>query len=120
MTDGEAWFWSSTTHLEGPGRQGGAAAYVAFGRALGSMPGPGGRREPMNVHGAGAQRSDPKSGDPARYAGGLGPQGDEIRILNCARAVRNIDPASVRIVQPDVTPLPLSPPPGGRPPGPPW
>jgi len=115
MTDGEAWFWSSTTHLEGPGRQGGAAAYVAFGRATGSMPGPGGQRESMNVHGAGAQRSDPKSGDPARYAGGLGPQGDEIRILNYARAVRSIDPKTVRIVQPDVTPIPEAP----RPPGPP-
>jgi hypothetical protein len=115
MTDPESWFWSSTTHLEGPGRQGGAAAYVAFGRAMGLMPGPGGQREPMNVHGAGAQRSDPKSGDPARYAGGLGPQGDEIRILNYARAVRSIDPKTVRIVQPDVTPIPEA----SRPPGPP-
>lgn len=42
------------------------------------------RGRTMNVHGAGAQRSDPKSGDPKdpRWAGGMGPQGDEIRILN--------------------------------------
>jgi hypothetical protein len=122
-TDDEAWFWSSTTHLEGPGGQGAAAVYVAFGRATGFMPGPGGWRQPMNVHGAGAQRSDPKSGDPQspQWAGGLGPQGDEIRIYNYARAVRNIDPSSVRQVQPDLTPLPAPPPfPGGPAGFPPW
>jgi hypothetical protein len=44
----------------------------------------------MNVHGAGAQRSEPKSGDPAdpRWAESLGPQGDEIRIENYVRCVR--------------------------------
>lgn len=42
----------------------------------------------MNVHGAGAQRSDPKSGDAADYPFGLGPQGDEIRIENLVRCVR--------------------------------
>ena len=42
----------------------------------------------INVHGAGAQRSDPKSGDPADYSGGLGPQSDEIRIFNYVRCVR--------------------------------
>jgi hypothetical protein len=105
MTDKEAWFWSSTTHLEGPGGQGAAAVYIAFGRAMGTMHG-----QKMNVHGAGAQRSDPKSGDPKdpRWVNGMGPQGDEIRILNYARAVRNIDPAAVKIVQPDLKPLPKS------------
>ena len=38
--------------------------------------------------GAGAQRSDPKRGDPADYPRGRGPQGDAIRILNYARCVR--------------------------------
>ncbi len=42
----------------------------------------------MNAHGAGAQRSDPKSGDPANYRNGLGPQKDEIRIYNYVRCVR--------------------------------
>jgi hypothetical protein len=42
----------------------------------------------MDVHGAGAQRSDPKTGDPKRFARGRGPQGDDVRILNYARAVR--------------------------------
>ncbi len=45
----------------------------------------------INIHGAGAQRSDPKSGDPSRYAGGRGPQGDAIRIYNYVRLVRDIE-----------------------------
>ncbi|MHC4932818.1 MAG: Lcl C-terminal domain-containing protein [Planctomycetota bacterium] len=116
MTDPEAWFWSGTTHLEGGRIQGAFAAYIAFGRATG-MPR---RSRVVNVHGAGAQRSDPKSGNPKspQWSRGMGPQGDVIRILNYARAVRNIDPRSVRIVQPDTSPLPPSAPPGrGRPPG---
>jgi len=121
MTRDESWFWTSTTHLEGGRILGGAAVYVAFGRAMGFMPGPDGERHAMNVHGAGAQRSDPKSGDPKSplWANGLGPQGDEIRIYNYARAVRNISPGSVRLVQPDVAPPPPLPPPPGRPFGPP-
>jgi hypothetical protein len=42
----------------------------------------------MDVHGAGAQRSDPKSGDPANFPHGRGPQGDVIRIYNFVRLVR--------------------------------
>lgn len=42
----------------------------------------------VDVHGAGAQRSEPKSGDPADYSEGFGPQGDAIRINNLVRAVR--------------------------------
>lgn len=42
----------------------------------------------MDVHGAGAQRSDPKSGDPADYPTGHGPQGDASRIDNYVRLVR--------------------------------
>jgi hypothetical protein len=44
----------------------------------------------LDVHGAGAQRSDPKDGDPADYPNGHGPQGDVIRINNFVRAVRNV------------------------------
>lgn len=72
-------FWSSTTHLDGP-RPGSNAAYVAFGRAIGQM-----RGRVMDVHGAGAQRSDPKNGD-ARL--GHGPQGDAQRGVNFVRCVR--------------------------------
>ena len=111
MTSDESWFWTSTTHLEASRIQGGSAVYIAFGRAMGIMPGPGGPRR-INVHGAGAQRSDPKSGDPKSpiWVNGLGPQGDEIRIYNYTRAVRNIAPASVHIVEPNNVPLPPSPP----------
>ncbi|MGO9537422.1 MAG: DUF1566 domain-containing protein, partial [Limisphaerales bacterium] len=134
-------YWSATTHAGFHG--GGAAMYVAFGRAAGWMspramaggppersggfgpgPGPGGpppfgpggppgfgpegspglnsARPPqlgtsagnsgdyhfVDVHGAGAQRSDPKAGDPAMFPHGRGPQGDVIRINNFVRLVR--------------------------------
>jgi hypothetical protein len=41
-----------------------------------------------DVHGAGAQRSDPKTGNPADFPYGRGPQGDVIRINNFVRLVR--------------------------------
>ena len=81
MGDPEAWYWTGTTHLEN--RSCGFAVYVCFGKAMGSMHG-----EKMNVHGAGAQRSDPKAGNPADWKEGNGPQGDEVRILNYVRCVR--------------------------------
>ena len=86
-------FWSSTTHLDGPPEAAGnAAVYVCFGRALGWMQFPPGRGElrEVDVHGAGAQRSDPKSGDPVTFPHGRGPQGDVIRILNYCRCVRDV------------------------------
>jgi hypothetical protein len=73
------YFWTSTTHLDGP-RPGADAVYIAFGRAIGEM-----RGRIMDVHGAGAQRSDPKTGSPRL---GHGPQGDAQRILNDVRCVR--------------------------------
>ncbi|MCG3178214.1 MAG: hypothetical protein BIFFINMI_00539 [Phycisphaerae bacterium] len=111
MTSGEGWFWTGTTHLEGGRTPGEEAIYVAFGRAMGHMPNPRtGPRHYLNVHGAGAQRSDPKSGDPRspQWSSGRGPQGDEIRIHNFARAVRNIDPQTVQPGRIDLTPLPAS------------
>lgn len=48
----------------------------------------------MDVHGAGAQRSDPKSGNPADYPVGKGPQGDVLRIYNLAILVRGNSSAS--------------------------
>jgi len=76
------WYWSGTTHATMD--SGGAAVYVAFGRSLGNMDGW------IDIHGAGSQRSDPKTGDPADYADGHGPQGDAIRIYNYVRLVRNV------------------------------
>ena len=80
-------FWTSTTHANTVA--GDAAAYIAFGEALGWMQSPSGDHELMDVHGAGAQRSDPKTGDPDDYPYGHGPQGDVIRIHNHARCVRD-------------------------------
>ncbi len=74
-------YWSSTTHL---GQAGEKAAYIAFGRAMGKKGGSWG-----DVHGAGAQRSDPKVGNAADFPDGRGPQGDAIRIDNFVRLVRN-------------------------------
>jgi hypothetical protein len=76
------YYWSSTTHANWTDQSGGFASYVSFGRAMGYM------EEWMDVHGAGAQRSDPKTGDAADYPTGHGPQGDAIRILNYVRLVR--------------------------------
>lgn len=92
LSDGDyPFYWTSTTHLDGPpDRQGTAAIYIAFGRATGWMqlpPGSGVYRL-LDVHGAGAQRSDPKVGDPSDYPHGRGPQGDVVRINNYVRLVR--------------------------------
>lgn len=77
-------YWSNTTHANWTdGHEGGWGAYVSFGRAMGNMNGW------VDVHGAGAQRSDPKDGDPEEYSEGHGPQGDAVRILNYVRLVRN-------------------------------
>jgi len=78
-------FWTSTTHANLSSASGGYAAYVCFGRAMGYMNG-----RWMDVHGAGAQRSDPKMGDPAEWPTGHGPQGDAIRIYNFVRLVRDV------------------------------
>lgn len=93
ITETESWFWTSTTLLESPPHMGSGsqAVYVAFGQAFGYMTDRRtGNKTRMNVHGAGAQRSDPKSGNPSDWAGGFGPQGDEIRIYNYVRCVRDV------------------------------
>ncbi len=83
-------YWTSTTHANWTATPGGYAVYVAFGEALGWMRPPfGGTPTLMDVHGAGAQRSDPKSGDPSAWPYGHGPQGDVIRIHNLVRCVRD-------------------------------
>lgn len=81
-------YWSSTTHANmNEGHEGGWGAYVCFGRGMGydqMAPQPAW----IDVHGAGAQRSDPKNGDPANFPYGHGPQGDAVRIYNYVRLVR--------------------------------
>jgi len=85
-----AFYWTGTTHIDGP-NPGGGAVYVAFGEALGfmQMPPNSGNYRLLDVHGAGAQRSDPKIGNPDDYPFGHGPQGDVRRINNAVRVVRN-------------------------------
>ncbi len=80
------YYWSSTTFCSQTPANGKSACYLSFGRAMGYMAVYGGW---IDVHGAGAQRSDPKTGDPANYPYGFGPQGDAIRIYNYVRLVRD-------------------------------
>lgn len=82
-------FWSSTTHENV--RTGDSAVYICFGEALGFLRDPRtGKTELTDVHGAGAQRSDKKTGDPGDYPKGHGPQGDVVRINNYVRLVRDL------------------------------
>lgn len=100
-------YWTSTTHVGGQS-SGTYAAYIAFGEALGfmEMPPDSGNYNLVDVHGAGAQRSDPKSGDPADWPYGHGPQGDVIRIYHHVRCVRDAEPASLGACGDDDHPYP--------------
>jgi hypothetical protein len=100
--DGEVdypWFWTGTTHARSNG-SGSAGVYICFGRAMGYMNG-----SWMDVHGAGAQRSDQKGGDftgytyvPDGYYFAQSPQGDAVRIYNYVRLVRD---AETTVVTPE-------------------
>lgn len=86
-----AHYWTGTTHVGA--RRSDTAIYFAFGRGLGFMRDRrSGEYRLMDVHGAGCQRSDPKTGDAARFPHGRGPQGDVIRTENVVRCVRNSPP----------------------------
>jgi hypothetical protein len=84
-------FWSATHHLRvGPQSQS-QAAYFCFGECLGYIKRPNSAtRTLLDVHGAGAQRAEPKQGNARDYPNGHGPQGDVIRIDNYVRPVRDI------------------------------
>ena len=77
-------FWTSTTHLDGTNPYA-SSVYIAFGEGQGEMNG-----VLLDVHGAGCQRSDPKSGDINNYPQYFGPQGDVRYVYNFVRCVRNI------------------------------
>ncbi|MBN2796594.1 MAG: DUF1566 domain-containing protein [Clostridia bacterium] len=80
------YYWTSTTHLDGK-VLGSSAVYISFGESLGVM-----KDTFMDVHGAGAQRSDPKTDDNNQYpSGGYGPQGDVRIVDNYVRLVRDIE-----------------------------
>ncbi|MCI5146646.1 MAG: DUF1566 domain-containing protein, partial [Candidatus Electrothrix sp. AR3] len=78
------YFWTGTNHQDGINHYDGAV-YIAFGEAQGMMNG-----ILMDVHGAGAQRSDPKTGNSDAYPQYFGPQGDLRSVFNYVRAVRDI------------------------------
>ncbi|MBN2852316.1 MAG: DUF1566 domain-containing protein [Clostridia bacterium] len=80
--DNFGFYWSSTTHLDGMNPYD-SACYIAFGKAQGKMNG-----MLVDVHGAGAVRSDPKNGDEADYPQYFGPQGDIRYVYNFVLAVR--------------------------------
>lgn len=77
-------YWTSTTHLDGVNPYANAV-YIAFGEGQGKMNG-----TLMDVHGAGCQRSDPKSGNINDYPQFFGPQGDVRYVYNYVRSVRDI------------------------------
>jgi hypothetical protein len=90
------WYWSNTTFCEGDTTNGGSACYICFGRAMGFV------GAWMDVHGAGAQRSDPKGGPLSNfthngngYYNSQAPQGDAVRISNYVRLVRNASAAGI-------------------------
>ncbi len=71
-----SFFWSSTTH----GDNTAFAAYVCFG-PCDSVSG-------ADIHGPGAQRSDPKLDDGTNYSSGIGDQRDVVQINNYVRCLR--------------------------------
>ena len=103
--DGETdwgFYWTGTTHASARGGE--AAVYVAFGRGLGYM-----NNQYVDVHGAGCQRSDPKSG--SAIPTGRGPQGDTVRVDNMVRVVRSAGSSSTASIG-DPTDSQYSTPPG--------
>ncbi len=88
MEDDYGFYWSGTTHddLSASSIRYGAACYVIFGNSMGEMNG-----VTVDAHGSGAQRSDPKTGDREEYPAPdpNAPQGDEQRVFNMVRLVRD-------------------------------
>ena len=76
-------YWTGTSHLDGANPYS-SGVYIAFGEGQGEMNG-----VLMDVHGAGCQRSDPKSGNINDYPQFFGPQGDVRYVYNYVRCVRN-------------------------------
>ncbi len=85
------YYWTGSPMKDGPNPYK-AASYVAFGEAQGNN-----GNGIMDAHGAGAARSDPKTGDSADYPQYHGPQGDVQYVFNYVRAVRDVsDPTGLK------------------------
>lgn len=78
------YFWASTTLQDGTNPYL-AAVYIPFGKAYGKMNG-----VLLDTHGAGALRSDPKTGVASSYPQYFGPQGDALIVFNNVRCVRTV------------------------------
>ncbi|GAA3651102.1 DUF1566 domain-containing protein [Flavivirga jejuensis] len=88
-TDGNSgqygYYWTSSPLQDGPNPYT-DAVYFCFGKAQGVM-----NNSLLDVHGAGAQRNDPKSGNIADFPDNFGPQGDVRYVYNFVRCVRNVN-----------------------------
>ncbi|MCF8459837.1 MAG: DUF1566 domain-containing protein [Flavobacteriales bacterium] len=86
------YYWSSSPLQDGP-QPYSDAVYLSFGKAQGRMESPpnSGTFQLLDVHGAGAQRNDPKTGNPSDFPSYFGPQGDVRYGFNFVRCVRNVD-----------------------------
>lgn len=84
-TNPDSWFWTSTT--QGDFKY--TACYIAFGKAYSKDNSS--ATEYFDWHGAGAQRSDPKSGKIEDYLMESVNAADSIRIKNYVRLVRDIN-----------------------------
>lgn len=84
--DDYGFYWTSTTHAESGSAS--KAVYIVFGDAMGVEDG-----VTVDAHGSGAQRSDPKTGSRDDYPASdpMAPQGDEERVFNMVRLVRDWD-----------------------------
>lgn len=82
-TNDDSWFWSGTT--QGDFKY--TACYIAFGKAYSKDNSD--ATEYYDWHGAGAQRSDPKTGEIEDYLMESVNAVDSIRIVNYVRLVRN-------------------------------
>lgn len=84
VTDPDSYFWTSTTH----GDFKYTAIYLSIGKAYSTTSS---LDDYYDWHGAGAQRSDPKSGDPDDYNMASENATDLVRIYNYVLLVRDVD-----------------------------
>ncbi|WP_299781895.1 DUF1566 domain-containing protein [uncultured Formosa sp.] len=79
------YYWSSSPLQDGPTPYT-DAVYFCFGEAEGIM-----NNQLLDVHGAGAQRNDPKAGSTDDFPDSFGPQGDIRKVYNFVRCVRDVN-----------------------------
>ncbi|WP_199269596.1 DUF1566 domain-containing protein [Formosa sp. L2A11] len=77
------YYWTSSPLQDGPTPYT-DAVYFCFGEAKGLI-----SDVLLDVHGAGAQRNDPKAGSTEDYPDSFGPQGDIRKVYNFVRCVRD-------------------------------